>query len=171
MHLTLRLEGEDKPREHDVWATRTEDTVELEVDGERYEAHVARHDDGTATVELDGATYAVEIPDERTATIDGRRLGFEITTFAPGGAPGEHETIVQAEGAVYPPMPGKLVEIHVAEGDEVSLGDDLGVLEAMKMQSTITAPREGTVLRIHADAGEAVEAKDLLFEIGDPDDG
>lgn len=167
MHVTLRLEGDDRPREHDIWVTRTEDAVELEVDGERFEATVDRREDGTAIVELDGETFEVTVPEDEHATIDGRRLGFEIATFAPGGAPGEHGAIVQGEGAVYPPMPGKLIEVHVAEGDTVEMGDDLAVLEAMKMQSTITAPRDGTVLRMHAEAGTAVEDKDLLFEIGD----
>lgn len=168
MHITLRLEGEDQPREHDVWATRTEDTVELEVDGERYEATVERHDDGSATVSLDGETYDVAVLDDATASIDGRRLGFAIPTFSPAGAPGEHETAVQAEGAVYPPMPGKIVEVAVTEGDAVTTGDDLAVLEAMKMQSTISAPRDGTVLGVHVEEGQAVEDRDLLFEIGDP---
>lgn len=167
MHVTLRLEGQDRPREHDVWVTRTEDTVELEVDGDRYEATVTREADGTATVELDGETFEVHVEDDDVATIDGRQVPFSLPSFSPGGAPGEHGTLVEGEGAVYPPMPGKLVEVHVEEGDEVEMGDTLAVLEAMKMQSTITAGRSGTVLRVHAAAGEAVEGRDLLFEVGD----
>lgn len=167
MHVVLRLDDEERPREHDVWVTRTEATVELEVDGERYEATVARREDGTVLVDLGDHAYEVQLAGDRDALIDGRRFRFELPRFEPGGAPGEHETFVQGDGAVFPPMPGKILEVHVEEGDEVELDDDLAVLEAMKMQSTITAPRAGTVLRVHAAPGEAVEGRDLLFEIGD----
>lgn len=167
MHITLRLQGEDRPREHDVWVTRTEHTVELEIDGDRYEATVTRAEDGTARVEVDGESYEVELEDDTTATIDGRKRPFAIPSFSPSGAPGEHETLVEGDGVVYPPMPGKLVEVHVEEGDIVEMGDELAVLEAMKMQSTIAASRSGIVLRVHAAAGDAVEGKDVLFEIGD----
>lgn len=171
MRLTVRVAGEDRDREHDVWVTRTEDTVELEVDGTRQEATVTRTGDGTLEVALDGETLEVDVHGDGTATVDGTRVPFAVPAFQPGGAPGEHETLVEAEGAVEPPMPGTLVTVHVAEGDTVERGDALGVLEAMKMQSTIEAPRAGTVLRVHAAEGDAVEGDVVLFEIGEPDDG
>lgn len=168
MHLTVRLEGEDHPREHDVWLTRSGDKVELEVDAQELDATVERLDDGTVLVHLDdGEPLEVAFPDDDTVTIDGRELAFAISTFDPAGVPGGNETVVDPEGTVYPPMSGKLVEVLVSEGDEVEAGDELAVLEAMKMQSKITAPRSGTVLRVHAEAGQAVEDDELLFEIGD----
>lgn len=71
---------------------------------------------------------------------------------------------------MVPPMPGKILEVHVAGGDEVETGDVLATLEAMKMQSDIEAPRDGTVLSVHTAEGEAVEADQVLFAIGDPGD-
>jgi biotin carboxyl carrier protein len=168
MRVDVRIDGEDRPREHEVWATRTEDTVELEVDGDRREATVERTGSDTARVELDGETLHVTVHEDGTATVDGTRVPFRLEAFHPGGAPGEHETLVEAEGAVEPPMPGTLVTVHVQEGDAVETGDPLGVLEAMKMQSTIEAPRSGTVLRVHAEEGDAVEGDQVLFEVGEP---
>ena len=101
------------------------------------------------------------------ARIGGHRTTFELLEFEPGGAPGEHDTLVQGEGVVHPPMPGKITSLEVEEGDTVEQGQAVAVLEAMKMQSSIEAPRSGTVLKIHVEPGQAVEARDVLLEIGD----
>lgn len=169
MHVTLRIQGKDRDREHDVYVTRTEDTVELEVDGERYEARVAR-EDGMARVTIDDTTHVVDLTSLEDPRVDGEASPFTVTTFDPTGAPGEHEALVEAEGRVVTPMPGTLVEVHVSEGDTVEEGDALGVLEAMKMQSTIEAPKDGTVLAVHAEEGDAVEGEEVVFEIGASDD-
>ncbi len=169
MHVTIRVEGPDRDREHDVYLTRTEDEVELEVDGERYEARVNRHD-GTATVTIGDTTFLVDLSHDEAPRVNGEVVPFTVATFDPTGAPGEHDALVEAEGRVASPMPGTLVEIHVTEGDTVEEGAPLGVLEAMKMQSTIEAPKDGTVLAVHAHEGDAVEGEDVLFEIGNEDD-
>lgn len=165
MRVTVRIEGPDRVREHDVFVTRTEDTVELEVDGERFEAQLAREDE-TTDVQLEDEDIQVQIPDDHVALVDGDRTRFWVPSFRPGGAPGEHETLVEGEGRILAPMPGTLVEVHVEEGDQVDAEDPLATLEAMKMQSTIEASRSGTVLRVHAGEGDAVEGDAVLFEIG-----
>lgn len=169
MRVTVRVEGEDRDREHEVYLTRTEDTVELEVDGHRYEAQLERDADATLVrLDADGSRpVRVALPEHDQALVDGEPTRFRIASFEPGGAPGEHETLVEGEGRVPAPMPGTLLEVHVEEGDHVDAEQALGVLEAMKMQSTIEAPRSGTVLRVHAEEGDAVEGDAVLFEIGD----
>jgi 3-methylcrotonyl-CoA carboxylase alpha subunit len=66
------------------------------------------------------------------------------------------------------PMPGKVIELKVAEGDEVTAGQPLMVLEAMKMEHTISAPRAGCVVRLHAALGEQVLEGAPLIAIGPP---
>lgn len=66
---------------------------------------------------------------------------------------------------VTAPMPGKILEINVTEGEEVNSGDTLIVLEAMKMENNITAPRSGTIQEITATKGENVEADDILIKL------
>src|SRR5260370_26771502 len=63
------------------------------------------------------------------------------------------------------PMPGLVVSIAVAEGQEVKAGETLAVVEAMKMQNVLRAERDGTVKKIHATAGAtlAVDALVLAF--------
>jgi biotin carboxyl carrier protein len=66
------------------------------------------------------------------------------------------------ESAVEAPMPGKVLEVKVAAGDEVAAGDALLVLEAMKMENVLRAPRDGKIERVDAPVGEAVEKGAVL---------
>ncbi len=62
-------------------------------------------------------------------------------------------------------MPGRVTSVLVAEGDAVTAGQGVVVLEAMKMENEIQAERDGVVSRIHVEAGQAVEGGDPLFEL------
>lgn len=61
------------------------------------------------------------------------------------------------------PMPGRIVRVLVAEGDTVELGQGCIVIEAMKMQNELKAPRAGTVRRLSATIGETVSANTTLL--------
>jgi 3-methylcrotonyl-CoA carboxylase alpha subunit len=68
-----------------------------------------------------------------------------------------------ATGSLAAPMPGKVLQVLVQPGTRVARGTALVILEAMKMEHTISAPREGTVAEIHFKAGEQVnEGAELL---------
>ncbi|MEC9079632.1 MAG: acetyl/propionyl/methylcrotonyl-CoA carboxylase subunit alpha [Pseudomonadota bacterium] len=62
------------------------------------------------------------------------------------------------------PMPGLLVSVAVTEGTEVKAGDELAVIEAMKMENVIRAERDGKVLCVHAEPGEALEVDQQIIE-------
>ena len=62
------------------------------------------------------------------------------------------------------PMPGLVVSIAVAEGQEVKAGETLAVVEAMKMQNVLRAERDGTVKKIHAAAGATLAVDALILE-------
>jgi biotin carboxyl carrier protein len=64
------------------------------------------------------------------------------------------------------PMPGKIVEVLVNEGDTVTVGDTLLILEAMKMQNEILAEVSGTVAKVHVKAGQNVMKDEHIMEIG-----
>ena len=63
------------------------------------------------------------------------------------------------------PMPGLLVSLAVNEGDVISAGDELAVLEAMKMENTLLAERDGKVVRIHFEAGASLAVDDIILEL------
>jgi propionyl-CoA carboxylase alpha chain len=62
------------------------------------------------------------------------------------------------------PMPGLVVSIAVAEGQEIKAGETLAVVEAMKMQNVLRAERDGTVKKIHAAAGATLAVDALILE-------
>jgi pyruvate carboxylase len=64
------------------------------------------------------------------------------------------------------PMPGAVVTVSVREGQKVRKGSPLVSIEAMKMETAITAERDATVLRVLVTPGDRIEAKDLLVELG-----
>ena len=63
------------------------------------------------------------------------------------------------------PMPGMVVTVAVKEGQSVKKGDPLVSMEAMKMETMLTAERDATVHAVHVRSGEVINAKDLLIEL------
>jgi len=63
------------------------------------------------------------------------------------------------------PMPGKVIAILVRPGDQVSAGDEVCVVEAMKMEQSIRAFRDGVVKTVHVQPMDAVRANDPLIEL------
>ncbi|REK73244.1 biotin/lipoyl-binding protein [Aeromicrobium endophyticum] len=72
---------------------------------------------------------------------------------------------VVAEGSLLAPMPAAVVEVAVVDGQDVRTGDVVVVLEAMKMQHTITAPTDGVVTQLSVTAGSQVESGAVLAVI------
>ena len=105
---------------------------------------------GRYTLWVDGYRYEVEALDERTRTI--RDLSA-ATAVAAGPAP------------LVAPMPGLVVRVAVAEGDEVAAGQGLVVMEAMKMENELRAPAAGRVKRVAVVPGTAVEKGAVLVEL------
>ncbi len=68
-------------------------------------------------------------------------------------------------GHVIAPMPGLIVSISVSEGEEVKAGDELAVLEAMKMENAMRAERNGVVGKINFKAGDSVEVDEIIMEL------
>jgi len=70
-----------------------------------------------------------------------------------------------ANGVVTSPMHGTILQVDVSEGQDVEAGDPVAVLEAMKMETRVSAPRAGSVRAIHVSPGEVVEAGQPIAEI------
>ncbi|HWU52289.1 MAG TPA: acetyl-CoA carboxylase biotin carboxyl carrier protein subunit, partial [Tahibacter sp.] len=66
---------------------------------------------------------------------------------------------------VVAPMPGRVVLTRVQAGDAVTEGQELAIMEAMKMEITLRAPRAGTIAAVQAEAGEFVEADAVLIRL------
>ncbi len=72
-------------------------------------------------------------------------------------------TVSLEAGAITSPLAGVIISVLVVEGEAVEAGQELIILEAMKMENFITAPVAGTVKSIHASEGESVPESHLLL--------
>lgn len=121
----------------------------LIVDGKSHESYVAQVDD-IWQVLMRGRLYPVTVEDEREK---------RLRAAAGGGVAETGEFHLKA------PMPGLVVTIPVAEGQEVKKGQVLLILESMKMQNELKSPRDGKVNRIKVKAGETVEQRQTLLSV------
>ena len=114
-------------------------------------------------VDADGVARAreAEVVDVAgTINVFGFDLPVSLTLFDPITAAGEHEG---THSSFASPMPGRIAAVEVSEGESVAKGDVLVVVEAMKMEHAITAPRDGVVGQIMCAVGDQVdEGHELL---------
>lgn len=106
--------------------------------------------DGTYEILLEGRLYEGQVYDERALLMANRRGGLRLDT-----------------GEVHSPMPGLIVEVLVKVGDTVNEGDTVAILESMKMQNELKAPRSGIVQSVNVDDAQTVDKNALLIIIGD----
>jgi biotin carboxyl carrier protein len=90
-----------------------------------------------------------------TATVNGRRTGRAA----------ESATHAHGEQSVVAPMPGRVVRVLVAAGDEVAARQGVVVVEAMKMENELRSPKAGRVRDVHVSPGTSVEAGRVLIVI------
>ncbi|HET9588135.1 MAG TPA: biotin/lipoyl-containing protein [Anaerolineales bacterium] len=121
----------------------------LIVDGKSHESYVQQGDENWQVL-LRGRLYPVTVEDERE-----RRL-----RAAAGSGVAE-----SGEFHLKAPMPGLVVAVPVAEGQDVKKGQVLLILESMKMQNELKSPQDGTVGRIRVKAGESVEQRQTLLSV------
>ena len=75
------------------------------------------------------------------------------------------DAVAGGEALTLSPMPGLVKSVHVEAGQQVKAGDRLAVLEAMKMEHSLTAARDGVVAEVLAAAGDQVEAGAPLIRL------
>ena len=109
-----------------------------------------RHGKGAYQLWLDGHVYEVEALDERARAIR------DLSAAAAGPA---------GPAPLVAPMPGLIVRVTVAEGDEVQAGQGVVVMEAMKMENELRAAGKGRVKRVLVSPGTAVEKGAVLVEM------
>ncbi len=121
----------------------------LLIDHLSFEALVEERDN-TINVMLIGDLYEVSVVDERERRLAAASSGFQADS---------------GEIVIRSPMPGLIVAVQVAEGQEVKAGESLVVLESMQMENQIQAPRGGTVSHLDIKVGERVEQNRLLLTL------
>jgi biotin carboxyl carrier protein len=113
---------------------------------------------------VEGRQYRC-ILDGDAVLIGGRRFEFEVSD--PRSLQGRRGVGAGAAGprAVKAPMPGRVVRVLAAIGEDISEQQGIVVIEAMKMQNELKAPKAGRVARIAVSVGDAVAANEVLAVI------
>lgn len=122
--------------------------AELVIDGRLCKFHISDDMKGNAFVSYNGHIFNIHRKD----------ILVEEDIFGSLDIGGKHQ------GEIVSPMPGKIIKIGVKEGQKVSRGDLLLIVEAMKMENNILAPRDGLIESIHVKPGDRVDgSKELLI--------
>jgi biotin carboxyl carrier protein len=159
-----------KERSREVIVERVAGGFEVVLDGERRRVELERLDGAIASLRYvdDGRSFSVSYQRDtgrRWRLAVGER-DFDSEVLTPVEAiEAEAAAAVAGPSAVIAPIPGKVVKVHVAVGDEVAAGQPLVVLEAMKMENELTAEQAGVVTAVHVEPGRTVDTGTVLVEL------
>ncbi len=116
-----------------------------------YKAEIVKHDSSTKTfvIKINGHTYSVGLKDQFDLLLEKMGMSAAASTKI---------------NSIKAPMPGLIIDLKVKTGDVVKAGDQLLILEAMKMENILKAPGEGTVKNVKVKKGDSVEKGQVLVE-------
>ncbi|XP_051937011.1 propionyl-CoA carboxylase alpha chain, mitochondrial isoform X1 [Hippocampus zosterae] len=168
-----RLSAQLGEQWHDVEVNKSGPIYTVYIDGERVEVHgqwnlaspllpltinskhrmlqcLCRDASGNIVLQYLGTSFKVHILS---------KLAAKLNTYMPDKVPEDTSSILRS------PMPGTVVAVTVKPGDKVAEGQEICVIEAMKMQNSMTAVKQAKVKRVHCKPGETVGEGDLLVEL------
>jgi biotin carboxyl carrier protein len=161
---TLEVGG--KPYVIDVQEV-TADRYRVEVEGQEYEVRLSGDEDLTEARISPEIVLAREAAPHLSQTAPAARPAAPFPAASsppPSPRPSTDGHIV---GALTAPMPGKILSVEVKQGDRVSRGQTVVILEAMKMKNAIKSPYDGVVLEIMVRAEQTVAYGDPLAQLGE----
>ena len=135
-------------------------TYKFKINGNQYDVAINSVEGKNASVTVNGTEYQVELEEAPAAA--------PAAPAAPAAAPVQSAPAPAAPAAPKPaaasgsgkavtsPLPGVIIAVKVNVGDVVKAGQEVAVLEAMKMENSIEATQDGTVTAVHAAKGDSV---------------
>jgi acetyl/propionyl-CoA carboxylase alpha subunit len=152
---------------HKISLEIREGTIVATIEGRRMELDAVRLSGHTVSLLAAGKSYRARVAGQgRKVFVAIGANQFCLEVPEPGGSSRFKDgTAGKAEGTVKAPMPGMVIKVNVAEGDEVSPGDSLVVVEAMKMEHEMLTSTKAIVAKVYVKAGQQVDAFQPLVEL------
>lgn len=126
----------------------------FKINGKDYAVTIGEAEGKLLSVNVNGANYQVELENAPVAAPVQASTPAAPAVVAPAAAPAAAPA--GAGEKVNSPLPGVIVEVSVKEGQAVKAGQKVAVLEAMKMENEIPAPKDGTITAIHVQKGDSI---------------
>ena len=143
-------------------------TYKFKINGNGYEVAINSVEGQTASVTVNGTPYTVELEEAPAAPVQAVPVQAAPVQAAPtpAAAPAPAPAASGAGKAVTSPLPGVIIAVKVNVGDAVKAGQEVAVLEAMKMENSIEATHDGTVTAINVAKGDSVLEGAPIVTIG-----
>jgi len=136
----------------------------FKIGGKEYNVTVNPKEGKLFDVTVNGATYEVEAENAPAPAAPAVQPAAAPVQAAPAPAAPAAKPAGAGE-KVASPLPGVIIEVSVKEGQAVKAGQKVAVLEAMKMENEIPAPKDGTVTEIHVHKGDSLQEGDPVVTI------
>jgi biotin carboxyl carrier protein len=135
----------------------------FKIGGKEYNVTVNPKEGKLFDVTVNGATYEVESENAPVAAPAPQPAAAPVQAAPAAAAPAAKPA--GAGEKVASPLPGVIIEISVKEGQQVKAGQKVAILEAMKMENEIPAPKDGTITDIHVHKGDTLQEGDPVVTI------
>jgi len=155
-------------QEFDIVPARVAGRLAITINGVTHSLETHDRDDSAKVITVDGhrvAAHSVEDGDDLLVQIDGEVTRVHaVTAFEMAGGGGGAKDIITA------PMPGTMIKVAKAAGDYVGAKDEVLVIESMKLQTSITAGRNGEIAELPVGEGETFNKGAVLVRFVTEDD-
>ena len=139
-------------------------TFRIRVGQQWYTVQVGNLNTSPIEVVVDGESFQVEVEGVPETALPRRARSRSSDRLAPTSL--RSETLSsQSDDVIRSPMPGRVISIMVRPGEQVSTGQEVCVIEAMKMEQSIRVGRSGVVKTIHVQPMDSVSANDPLMDL------
>ncbi len=141
----------------------------IKINDRTYTVNIGRIMEDSVDVTLNGKTFKVEVesPMKRVSKTPVINRSRQVVNAAEVPDRTSPPGVATGSGEVVAPLPGLILKILVKEGDSVSEGQPVAVMEAMKMENEIESPVSGKVSRVLVSEGENVLENAVIMKVGD----
>ena len=141
-------------------------TYKFKINGNEYNVDINSVEGNMASVTVNGTPYQVELENAPAAPVQAVPASAPAQPAPAASAAPAPKPAAGSGKAVTSPLPGVIIAVKVNVGDKVKAGQEVAVLEAMKMENSIEAEHEGTVTAVHVAKGDSVLEGAAVVTIG-----